>query len=525
VSPKTANKRNTIIEDASDSSSAATCAEDSMQSTATLIPIDAPESHFNAEQPSALTVVEDPAGPRPGVDSSIDGLLDDRAASDAHSTAVDDSDVSAASNNRAQDALVASTEPSDAEVAVTSSDAVDGSGTADTSDDHLVALDAPGAMSEPGDLPAVDAYNDATEVMADQTDSSDTATEAPASSLPDPSDISARLKNLVVAVSQVEELSRQARERAGSDLALFDGIADSQRQFEDGLAEAQRIGQEAQAVYQRAFGREAKALAEPAVTEAREVQQAFEELAGAWRQQAQTFLAEHPDVETLLAEQRQHSDETRRRESARAKAERFQELVTSTDAALRQGLLDEARDCLKMLGHEFPAEAARVAPLQERLDHRVRAANDAAARRVMLQASEFQGRGEFDSAVRLLEAVEVNGLSRETSEDVFGRWSAACSLLGQTGELELLRSSSNQGRGIILHRDPSVPYGLVVFSALGMGPAYFQGRIVSAADREGAAIIGRARTFREAELPPEFNTGWYGPSYATSGASGAPVRH
>ena len=71
----------------------------------------------------------------------------------------------------------------------------------------------------------------------------------------------------------------------------------------------------------------------------------------------------------------------------------------------------------------------------------------------LLQASESQGRGEFDAAVRLLEAVEVQGLTRETSEDVFGRWSAACSLLGQTGGLELLRYSPSQGRGIILHRD------------------------------------------------------------------------
>jgi hypothetical protein len=178
-----------------------------------------------------------------------------------------------------------------------------------------------------------------------------------------------------------------------------------------------------------------------------------------------------------------------------------------------------------MLGREFPAEASRVAPLQERLLHRVRAANDAAARRILFQASELQGRGDFDAAVKLIEAVEVSGLSRETSEDVFGRWSAACSLLGQTGELELLRSSSTQGRGLIIHRDPSIPYGMVVFSALGMGPAYFQGRVISAADREGAAIIARARPFRAAELPPDLSDGWYGRSYVTTSAPSAPVRH
>jgi hypothetical protein len=359
----------------------------------------------------------------------------------------------------------------------------------------------------------------------DQAESADTAQDVPGATLPDPTSISARLRNLVLEVGKVEELSRRAREVAASDMSLYDGIAASQRQFEAGLAEARRIGQEAEAVFERAFGREARSIAEPAVAEAREVEQAFDELANAWRRQGETFLAEHPDVETLLAEQRQRADDSRRRELARAKAQRFQELVTTTDAALRQGLLDDARDCLGMLGREFPAESSRFAPLQDRLQQKLRGANDAAARNVLLQASELQGRGEFDGAVRLLEAIDVSALSRETSEDVFGRWSAACSLLGQTGDLELLRSSSSQGRGLILHRDPSIPYGLVEFSALGMGTAHFQGRVVSAADPEGAAIISRARPFRAAQLPPDLSGGWYGRSYVTSPGASAPVRH
>lgn len=344
--------------------------------------------------------------------------------------------------------------------------------------------------------------------------------------LPDPASLTSRLRNLVVAVGQVEELSQRAREVAATDLALYSGIAASQRQFEEGLSEAQRIGQEAQAVYQRAFGLEAKAVAEPAVFEAREVQQAFADLANTWKQQAETFLAEHPDVGALLAEQRQQEEDGRRREAARARAERFQQLVVATDAALRQGQLNDARDCLKVLGREFPAEAERTAPLHERLEHRVRAANDAVARRVLLQASELQGRGDFEAAVKLLEAVDVSGISRETSEDVFGRWSAACSLLGQTGGLELLRYSPAQGRGVIVHRDPSVRYGMLVFSSLGMGPDYFEGRVVSAADRDGAAIMARARAFRPAEVPADLGSSWYGRSYVSGNAPAAePVRH
>jgi hypothetical protein len=179
-----------------------------------------------------------------------------------------------------------------------------------------------------------------------------------------------------------------------------------------------------------------------------------------------------------------------------------------------------------MLGAEFPDQADRFRPLGDRLEHRVRAANDAAARRVLVQASELQGRGDFNAAVRLLEAVDVENLSREASEDVFGRWSAACSLLAQTGGLELSRYSPAQGRGIILHKDPSVPYGLVEFSALGMGSSHFEGRVLSAADREGTVIISRARPFRSAELPAELSVAWYGRSYATAGdSSSVPARH
>ena len=479
MSPRTANKHNILTDDdAANSSSAAICAEDSMQATVNLVPSDAVTSDCRIQDGAAIAVADDDQA-QPETDNS---LIEDTA---------------------------------EIEHCIVNGDEVQ----SDTTD----AIDAVGA-SDTTDPAVVDASSEATD-MKIGTVSSETDAGLSADSLPDPSNISARLKNLVVSVSQVEELSRRAREIAASDLALYDGIAASRRQFDAGLAEASRIGQEAQAVYQRAFGREAKALAEPAVAEAREVEQAFASLAEAWQHQAEAFLAEHPDVQALLAEQQQQDHEARRREVARSKAERFQQLVTATDAALREVLLDDARDCNKLLGREFPAEADRVAPLQQRLEHRVRAANDAAARRVILEASELQGRGDFNAAVKLLEAVEVQSLSRETSEDVFGRWSAACSLLGQSGGLELLRSSSSQGRGLILHHDPSVPYGLVVFSSLGLGPTYFEGRIVSAADRDGAAIIARARPFRAAELPPELSNGWYGRSYVTSSPAGAPVRH
>src|SRR5206468_316730 len=131
---------------------------------------------------------------------------------------------------------------------------------------------------------ASDPSSDATAVSVGPPESSASEEGGSLPTLHDPTSISARLKNLVASVSQVEELSRRAREVAASDLALYNGIVASRCQFEEGLDEARRIAQEAEAVFQRAFGRDAKALAEPAVAEARDVEQAFGDLARAWRQ-------------------------------------------------------------------------------------------------------------------------------------------------------------------------------------------------------------------------------------------------
>ena len=51
-----------------------------------------------------------------------------------------------------------------------------------------------------------------------------------------PDEVAEEIGSLELAwlVSQVEELSRRAREVAANDMALYDGIAASQRQFEEG---------------------------------------------------------------------------------------------------------------------------------------------------------------------------------------------------------------------------------------------------------------------------------------------------
>ncbi len=335
--------------------------------------------------------------------------------------------------------------------------------------------------------------------------------------LPDPDVISARLTRLVVFVADIEELSRKAREAATSDLARYDGVLASQRQFEQGRDEAIRIREQAQSLFDSAFGHAARAAAEPALLEARDVEQAFADLADSWRRHADAFLLGHPDVAVLLDERRQQEREARRREAQAAATRRLDEIVAGGDAALRLGLLDEANAYLTLLRREFSSESARIKSLQNRIDDRVRAHKDAAARAALAVASEHQGRGDVDAAVKTLEAVDVHGLTKEVSEDLFGRWSDACSRLAQTGGLDLVRFAPAQGRGLILTTDPAVPNGLVVFSSLGMGPNYPEGKIMV-----DPLVLNRARRFRQAAPVAQIG-GWQ--SYVTPSAGGSVQRH
>jgi hypothetical protein len=157
---------------------------------------------------------------------------------------------------------------------------------------------------------------------------------------------------------------------------------------------------------------------------------------------------------------------------------------------------------LRRLHSEFPEDEPRITALHGRLEQRRQAGRDAVARAAIAEADQYQARGDLEAAVRVLEHTEARGLSREVSQDLFGVWSIACSRLAQTAGLDLVRFAPAQGRGLILTRDPDVPFGLVVFASLGMGPNYPEGKIVT--DR---LILQRARPFRPADPLPETG-GW-----------------
>lgn len=129
----------------------------------------------------------------------------------------------------------------------------------------------------------------------------------------------------------------------------------------------------------------------------------------------------------------------------------------------------------------------------------------------------------------------MDGLSVDVSEDVFGRWSDACSRLAQTTGAWLVRYAPTQGRGLILLKDPSRPQELQVFSSLGMGSDYPQGTVITPYLTEqerrdpvacrralaATAILKRAREFRAAAVLP--GSTWS--SFALPASPAAPVHH
>jgi hypothetical protein len=262
---------------------------------------------------------------------------------------------------------------------------------------------------------------------------------------------------------------------------------------------------------------EARNAAEPLVANAERVVRAFTELSSACDGRSSAFLQEHPDVELLLAEQRVQEERARQAEVLQARERRLRALVTAFEETSRTGVTREGRRLVEVIEREFPEQTTTIEALRLRLAHGERAANDDAAWQALAASAEHQARGDLEGALNVLEQVEVHGLSLDLSEDVFGRWSDACSRLAQATGTPLKRYAPSQGRGVILYADPEYPNGLLVFSSLGMGTAFKQRQVVT--DRE---IVIRARTFREAKPLPIV-------SYAfTAGAISStqlPVRH
>jgi hypothetical protein len=141
----------------------------------------------------------------------------------------------------------------------------------------------------------------------------------------------------------------------------------------------------------------------------------------AWQAQESSFLATHPDVESLVAERQALEAEARRQEAIAALARRRGALLASVDAALEEQVLTDARRVLAIFEREFPDDLENIRLRQQRLQHGIRAEKDLAARQALLLSGQHQTAGDLEAALATLEQVDVHGLSLDASEDVFGR--------------------------------------------------------------------------------------------------------
>ena len=199
-----------------------------------------------------------------------------------------------------------------------------------------------------------------------------------------PDALAAKLAHLVDSVTQVEDLSRRAREAAVDDLARYESLAASADQYGRGLEQARAICVQVRETRDNSFGLAAKAAAEELVAEAEQVLAAFTQLFAAWKEQESSFLATHPDVDLLVAERQALEAEARRQEAVAALARRRDSLLASVDAALEEHVLTEARRALAIFEREFPDDLENLRLRRERLQQGIRAEKDLAARQALL---------------------------------------------------------------------------------------------------------------------------------------------
>ena len=135
-----------------------------------------------------------------------------------------------------------------------------------------------------------------------------------------PDALAAHLARLVDSVTQVEDLSRRAREAAVDDLARYESLAASADQYSRGLEQARTICVQVREARDHSFGQAARTAAEELVAEAEQVLAAFTQLFAAWHEEERGFLGTHPDVESLVAEGQALEAEARRQEAIAAAA-------------------------------------------------------------------------------------------------------------------------------------------------------------------------------------------------------------
>src|SRR5437763_4195532 len=214
--------------------------------------------------------------------------------------------------------------------------------------------------SLPPGPPDTDDKTDATtDSIVDNTaaDSQSDIVEEPASAATQ-LDLASVIAQLAHVSSDLESMARsdaRAREQATIELAQYETLAAERQEAERALAEARRVRATAELLVTEAFTEQARADAARHASVARAAELMCTQLL-AERIRAADELASRPHLARVLAERRQREQE-QAEAAQRAETERTVRLANGIAAARHarhEGRLDDARELLVSLVHDFP---------------------------------------------------------------------------------------------------------------------------------------------------------------------------
>src|SRR5919199_1133669 len=296
-------------------------------------------------------------------------------------------------------------------------------------------------------------------------------------------DLGSLLARLADVTSSLETAAREdarAREQATLELARYETLAAERREAERALAEARQVRTTAELLSSQAFTEEARAQAARHAAVARAAELACAELL-AERTRAADELASRPHLARVIADRRRREQEQAEaaRRAQEERAARLADGIAAARQALTAGRLDEARRLLAPLARDFPT-SDEVQSVLDVVKWQARQLVVGPAQEALREARGRAARDDPERAVGRLAGVQLDRLPEDPAPQVFGVWSNACyQLVQQHGWHEPRRYSPATSRGVVLaRRAPEDSYEVV--SALGMGPEWRVGEVVTA---------------------------------------------
>ncbi len=325
-----------------------------------------------------------------------------------------------------------------------------------------------------------------------EDDSDDAVEQAPTPTetenpVPDLTDLVRELEIASGSLSAVVRRDQEVRAVALQELERYDSVLAKQHEAEQARTRAEQLRREAEALSERAFADETRAEATRIGRIAAQAEVAAVDAVNRWQAQAEQ-LASRLDLNRLLDERRRQEEAEKAKAAEAERARRLAGALARAREALEAGRFEEAIKLLGQVASENPGNP-EITTLKTIIAQRELAVKVDAAEEVLWEARRVY-RCDPATAVRLLEALDVETLPEPLSRQVFGEWARACSRLCRERDVtEPLRYSPDPGRGAVIAReDPEGSY--LVVSALGMGSDWQTGSTVN--ERQ----VRRARPLR-----------------------------